>query len=127
MNRLPVATRNHSQAAANPGKPKSSGYAEPKPDQSNERDKPNPAVAGDEASQIAPTEPDDVESPGRPAPVSPEPSDDDAGEETPGNAGGNIEYPDHSSPPGSSIESVSDGGTNPSEDIEYPTDNTPVD
>lgn len=34
------------------GKPKGAGYAEPKPTETTERDKPDPRAAGGEASQV---------------------------------------------------------------------------
>jgi len=48
-----------SSTVANPGKPKSSGYAEPRPKGATDPAKPNPEVAGDEASQVAPRAPND--------------------------------------------------------------------
>lgn len=55
------AVSNGVQTTTNPGRPKASGYAEPKPDQATDRDKPNPEVAGDQASQVATALPDEDE------------------------------------------------------------------
>lgn len=48
----PPARSEHVQIIKNPGKPKASGYAEPKPTETTERDKPVPGVPGNEASQV---------------------------------------------------------------------------
>lgn len=57
----PPASSEHVQIIGNPGKPRASGYAEPKPTETTERDKPVPDVPGDEASQVAAALPDEDE------------------------------------------------------------------
>lgn len=83
----PAPSGNHSQTVPNPGKPKSSGYAEPRPKGGAAQDKPNPEAAGNQASQTAPLgtvgnveSPTDAEQSKRPEP------------------GENIEYPSDSAP-----------------------------
>lgn len=43
------------------GKPKGAGYAEPRPAETTERDKPDPDVPGGEASQVAASTPGNEE------------------------------------------------------------------
>lgn len=50
-----------STTTTNPGKPKASGYAEPKPNAPGAHDKPDPEAAGGEASQVAAAVPDEDE------------------------------------------------------------------
>lgn len=57
----PPASSDHVQITKDPGKPKASGYAEPKPTETTERGKPVPHVPGNEASQIAASLPDEDE------------------------------------------------------------------
>lgn len=87
-----ASASNHRQTTVNPGKPKSSGYAEPKPGETTARDKPNPAVAGDETSQTAPTGPgENVEYPET------EPGE-EASPDEPHTPDGNVEYPPDATP-----------------------------
>jgi hypothetical protein len=73
------------------GKPKSSGYAEPRPKGASDPGKPNPDVPGDEASQVASTPPgESVEYPSTDV--------DDESAPHAGGAGENIEYPSESAP-----------------------------
>lgn len=82
----------HSSTVNQPGKPKSSGYAEPRPKTTPDTDKPNPEVAGDEASQVAPAaRNDDIEYPT-------ESSETDSMPRGSGEAGENIEYPSGDAP-----------------------------
>jgi len=57
----PPAGSAHVQITRNPGKPKASGYAEPRPTETTERDKPVPGVPGNEASQVTAALPDEDE------------------------------------------------------------------
>ena len=55
------ASGNRARPATAPGMPRESGYAEPKPAETTERDKPNPEAAGSEASQVAAAKSGEVE------------------------------------------------------------------
>ena len=83
--------------AAHPGKPKSSGYAEPRPKDTSEPAKPNPDVAGDEASQVAPNEPGETE-PGESVEYPSDGSDDESAVHATRGASENIEYPSQAAP-----------------------------
>jgi len=79
----------HAQTVAKPGKPKSSGYAEPNPKTTPNPDQPDPDVPGDESSQSHTAGEGDVEYP-----------TDDSNDDSPprSGAGENIEYPSEASP-----------------------------
>jgi hypothetical protein len=82
----------NASTVANPGKPKSSGYAEPRPKDTSEPAKPNPDAAGDEASQVAaPRSGESVEYPS-------ETSDDESAVHATGGTNEDIEYPSRSAP-----------------------------
>ena len=49
----PAPPGGHKQTVSQLGKPKSSGYAEPRPKAGAVDDKPNPEAAGNQASQVA--------------------------------------------------------------------------
>jgi hypothetical protein len=83
----PARSTGPSDTASRPGKPKSSGYAEPRPKPGAPQDKPNPEAAGNQASQVAPLGTvGNVESPS------------DAEESKQTEPGENIEYPSGSAP-----------------------------
>jgi hypothetical protein len=87
-----AGTPGKTSTVANPGKPKSSGYAEPRPKGATDPGKPNPEVAGDEASQIAPAaKSEDIEYPS-------DATDNDAAAHDSGVASENIEYPSGAAP-----------------------------
>jgi len=83
----PAPPGGHRKTVSRPGKPKSSGYAEPRPKAGAVDDKPNPVAAGNEASQVAPLGTvGNVESPT------------DVDESKQLEPGENIEYPSDSAP-----------------------------
>ena len=62
----PTDTQQHRRTTADPGQPRGSGYAEPRPAEASQPDQPNPDAAGNQAAQVAsnlPGEDDEQELP----------------------------------------------------------------